>query len=152
MPGNGVANVIQRFIGRATPTYDALYAVLVVFFCYFYNAVSLNPKELADNMKKMGGFIPGIRPGEPTGNYIEWVLNRITLGGALFVAAIAVLPDLMRYRFDVPFYFGGTSLLIVVGVALDTISQLEAHLVMRNYEPLMKGGRIRGRWYNVGNN
>ncbi|MCX5783684.1 MAG: preprotein translocase subunit SecY, partial [Elusimicrobia bacterium] len=81
---------------------------------------------------------------------IEWILNRITLGGALFVAAVAVLPDILRAKFNAPFYFGGTSLLIVVGVALDTVSQLEAHLIMRNYEPLMKQGRIRGRWFNVG--
>ena len=149
--GSRISQMIQSAVGRSSPMYDAIYAILVVFFCYFYNSVSLNPKELADNLKKMGSFMPGIRPGEPTANYIEWVLNRITLGGALFVAAIAVLPDIIRHYANVPFYFGGTSLLIVVGVALDTISQLEAHLVMRNYEPLMKGGRTRGRWYNVGN-
>ncbi|MFA5162639.1 MAG: preprotein translocase subunit SecY [Elusimicrobiales bacterium] len=151
-PGGRLSQWVNNVFGQSGGVYDIMYAVLVIFFCYFYNSVSLNPKDLSENMKKWGGFIPGIRPGEPTATYIEWVLNRITLGGALFVAAIAVLPDLLRNKFNVPFYFGGTSLLIVVGVALDTISQLEAHLVMRNYEPLMKGGRIRGRWFNVGAN
>ena len=150
-PNGKIAQWVNDFFSSSTTVYELIYVALIVFFCYFYNSVSFNPKELSENMKKWGGFIPGIRPGEPTAQYIEAVLNRVTLGGALFVAAIAVLPDIMRRKFNVPFYFGGTSLLIVVGVALDTISQLEAHLVMRNYEPLMKGGgRIRGRWFNVG--
>jgi preprotein translocase subunit SecY len=101
-------------------------------------------------MKKWGGFVPGIRPGEATAKYIESVLNKITLGGALAVSAIAILPDYMRAKFNVPFYFGGTSLLIVVGVALDTIAQLEAHLLMRNYDGLYKNKKIQGRWFNVG--
>ena len=130
--------------------YQLLYAALVVFFCYFYNSVSINPTDLAENMKKSGGFVPGIRPGEPTAKYIEWVLERITLGGALFVAAIAVMPDYMRTQFNVGFFFGGTSLLIVVGVALDTMGQLEAHLIMRHYEGFLKKGRIQQRWFNVG--
>ncbi|MDD4004754.1 MAG: preprotein translocase subunit SecY [Elusimicrobiaceae bacterium] len=130
--------------------YEAAYAALIVFFCYFYNSVSINPKELADNMKKWGGFIPGIRAGDPTASHIEWILNRITFGGALFVVLIAIVPDVLRQKYALPFSFGGTTLLIVVGVALDTIGQLEAHLLMRNYEPMMKGQRIRGRWFNVG--
>jgi preprotein translocase subunit SecY len=101
-------------------------------------------------MKKSGGFIPGIRPGEPTSRYIEWILERITLGGALFVAAVSVLPNYLRYTLHAPFFFGGTALLIVVGVALDTMGQLEAHLIMRNYEGFLKKGRIRQRWFNVG--
>ena len=101
-------------------------------------------------MKKSGGFVPGIRPGEPTAKYVEWVLERITLGGALFVAAIAVLPDYLRRQMNVGFFFGGTSLLIVVGVALDTMGQLEAHLIMRHYEGFLKKGRIQQRWFNVG--
>ena len=145
-----LASTIADFFTRSTWIYESCYAALIVFFCYFYNSVSINPKDLAENMKKWGGFVPGIRPGEPTAQHIEWILNRITLGGALFVALVAVLPDILRQKFHVPFYFGGTSLLIVVGVALDTIGQLEAHLLMRNYEPIMKGGRIKGRWFNVG--
>ncbi|MEK7743656.1 MAG: preprotein translocase subunit SecY, partial [Elusimicrobiota bacterium] len=118
---------------------------------YFYNSVSINPQDLAENMKKSGGFVPGIRPGDPTSRYIEWVLERITLGGALFVAAIAVLPQILRYAYDVPFFFGGTALLIVVGVALDTMGQLEAHMIMRHYEGFLKKGRIKQRWFNVAN-
>ena len=101
-------------------------------------------------MKKSGGFIPGYRPGESTSKFIEWVLERITLGGALFVAAFAVLPDWLRSHMNVPFFFGGTALLIVVGVALDTMGQLEAQLIMRHYEGFLKKGRIRQRWFNVG--
>ncbi|MBI5881628.1 MAG: preprotein translocase subunit SecY [Elusimicrobia bacterium] len=144
------AQTIMQFWSGGNWIYQVLYAALIIFFCYFYNSVSINPVDLAENMKKSGGFIPGIRPGEPTAKHIEWVLERVTLGGALFVAAIAVLPDLMRQRFNVPFYFGGTSLLIVVGVALDTMGQLEAHLIMRHYEGFLKKGRIQGRWFNVG--
>ncbi|MBI5623702.1 MAG: preprotein translocase subunit SecY [Elusimicrobia bacterium] len=144
------AQTIMQFWSGGNWIYQVFYAALIIFFCYFYNSVSINPVDLAENMKKSGGFIPGIRPGEPTAKHIEWVLERITLGGALFVAAIAVLPDLMRQKFNVPFYFGGTSLLIVVGVALDTMGQLEAHLIMRHYEGFLKKGRIQGRWFNVG--
>lgn len=129
--------------------YDLLLAALVVFFCYFYNSVQFNPNDMAENMKKWGGFIPGIRPGEPTAHHIQKILERITLGGALFVAAIAVLPNYLRYAFNAPFWFGGTSLLIVVGVALDTVGQIESHLIMRHYEGFIKDGRIKGRWFNV---
>ena len=144
------ANKMMEFWSQGNWLYQMIYALLVIFFCYFYNSVSINPLDLADNMKKSGGFIPGIRPGEPTAKYIEWVLERITLGGALFVAAIAVLPDWLRQSWNTPFYFGGTSLLIVVGVALDTMGQLEAHLIMRHYEGFLKKGRIQQRWFNVG--
>jgi preprotein translocase subunit SecY len=144
------AQKISRFWTTGNVWYEVLYGALIIFFCYFYNSVSINPDDLADNMKKWGGFIPGIRPGEPTAAYINWVLERITLGGALFVAAIAILPDYMRRSMNAPFFFGGTSLLIVVGVALDTVGQLNAHLVMRHYEGFLKKGRIKGRWFNVG--
>ncbi len=144
------AQTMMNWLNRTSVLYQLIYVALIIFFCYFYNSVSINPKDLADNMKKWGGFIPGIRPGEPTASHIEWVLNRITLGGAIFVSAIAVLPDYLRAKFNVPFYFGGTSLLIVVGVALDTIAQTEAHLVMRNYEGFYKNSKIKGRWFNVG--
>ncbi len=144
------AQKLMSLMNHSSILYQLTYVLLIVFFCYFYNSVSINPKDLAENMKKWGGFIPGIRPGEPTATHIEWVLNRITLGGALFVSMIAVLPDYLRAKFNVPFYFGGTSLLIVVGVALDTIAQTEAHLVMRNYEGFYKNSKIKGRWFNVG--
>ena len=130
--------------------YETAYAGLIIFFCYFYNSVQFNPMDLADNLKKWGGFIPGIRPGEPTAEYINTVLTRITLGGALFVAALAILPDILHRVMNTPFYFGGTSILIVVGVALDTVGQLESHLIMRHYEGFSKTGRVKGRWFNVG--
>ncbi|MDR0734738.1 MAG: preprotein translocase subunit SecY [Elusimicrobiota bacterium] len=150
MPNAPWAAWIMDWMGRGHITYMLLYVALIIFFCYFYNSMTFNPKDMAENMKKWGGFIPGIRPGEPTQKYIEWVMNRITLSGALFVAAIAVLPDFLRIKFNVPFYFGGTALLIVVGVALDTVSQIQAHLIQHNYAPLIKGRGIKGRWFNVG--
>jgi preprotein translocase subunit SecY len=132
--------------------YEAIYAGLIIFFCYFYNSVAFNPTELADNLRKWGGFIPGIRPGEATALHIQKILERITLGGALFVAAIAVLPDYLRRALNAPFFFGGTALLIVVGVALDTIGQIQSHLIMRHYDGFFKGGGggFKGRWFNVG--
>ena len=149
-PNWEMARKVMSFMSDANWGYQAVYAGLIIFFCYFYNSVSINPTDLAENMKKSGGFVPGIRPGEPTAKYIEWVLERITLGGALFVAAVAVLPEILKDFYSVPFFFGGTSLLIVVGVALDTMGQLEAHLIMRHYEGFLKKGRIKQRWFNVG--
>jgi preprotein translocase subunit SecY len=125
--------------------YNAVYVGLIIFFCYFYTAVTFNPVDVADNLKKYGGFIPGIRPGRFTAEYIDRVLSRITLGGALYVSAVCVLPTLLIQRFNVPFYFGGTALLIVVGVALDTVAQIETHLLTRNYEGFMRRGRIKSR-------
>jgi preprotein translocase subunit SecY len=127
------------------PVYVIVYSALIILFAYFYTAVILNPVDLADNMKKQSGFIPGVRPGKRTAEYIDRVLTRVTLPGAVFLAAIAILPDLMISFFNVPFYFGGTGLLIVVGVALDTLQQIESHLVMRHYDGFMKKGRLRGR-------
>jgi preprotein translocase subunit SecY len=149
-PQSHWAQVTMEWMGRGHATYVILYVALIIFFCYFYNSMSFNPKDIAENMKKWGGFIPGIRPGESTHKYIEWVMNRVTLSGAVFVALIAVLPDFLRIKFNVPFYFGGTALLIVVGVALDTVGQVQAHLLAHNYQPLMKGRGIKGRWFNVG--
>jgi preprotein translocase subunit SecY len=134
---------------RGSVLYEVVYAAMIIFFCYFYNSITLNPKDIAENMKKWGGFVPGIRPGEPTANYIQWILTRITLGGAVFVVFIAILPDYLRKFVNAPFFFGGTALLIVVGVALDTISQIESHLIMRHYDGFLKKGRIKGRWFNV---
>jgi len=126
-------------------TYDLAYVGLIIFFCYFYTAVIFNPVDVADNMKKFGGYVPGIRPGPRTAEYIDRILSRITLGGAIYVAAVCVLPTILIRKFNVTFYFGGTSLLIVVGVALDTLSQIETHLLTRSYEGFMRRGRLKGR-------
>ena len=126
--------------------HEILYVLFIIFFCYFYTAVTFNPVDVAENMKKYGGYIPGLRPGKPTSDYIERILSRITLGGALYVAAVCVLPTILVQRFNVPFYFGGTALLIVVGVAMDTVGQIESHMLTRHYEGFMKkriGGRTR---------
>ena len=125
--------------------YNVVYVGLIVFFCYFYTAVTFNPVDVADNLKKYGGFIPGIRPGRTTAAYIDRVLSRITLFGAIYVSIVCVLPTILIQRFNVPFYFGGTALLIVVGVALDTVAQMETHLLTRNYEGFMRRGRIKSR-------
>jgi preprotein translocase subunit SecY len=134
-----------QFLAPGGLVYDILYVVLIVFFCYFYTAVTFNPVDVADNLKKHGGFIPGIRPGRFTAEYIDRVLSRITLGGAIYVSAVCVLPTILIARFNVPFYFGGTALLIVVGVAIDTIGQIETHLLTRNYEGFMRRGRVKSR-------
>ena len=125
--------------------YELIYVGFIFFFCYFYTAVTFNPTDVADNMRKYGGYIPGIRPGKKTAEFVDRVLTRITFSGALYVSAICVLPSLLITRFNVPFYFGGTALLIVVGVALDTVGQIESHMLMRHYEGFMKRGRIKGR-------
>jgi len=127
--------------------YELLYVGFIFFFCYFYTAVTFNPVDVADNMKKQGGYIPGIRPGKRTADYIDRVLTRITLGGAIYVSAVCVLPSILISRFNVPFYFGGTALLIVVGVAIDTIAQIESHMLTRHYEGFLKKGgtRLRSR-------
>ncbi len=125
--------------------YLVVYTVMIIFFTYFYTAITTNPIDLAENMKRQGGFIPGIRPGSKTADYIDRALTRITLPGAFFLAAIAILPIFLIQELNIPFYFGGTGLLIVVGVALDTIQQIEAHLLLRHYDGFMKKGKIRGR-------
>jgi preprotein translocase subunit SecY len=136
---------ILNSLGPATILYNLLYVVFIIFFCYFYTAVIFNPVDVADNMKKYGGYIPGIRPGKKTSDYIDRVLTRITLGGALYVAAVCVLPSILIYKMNIPFYFGGTALLIVVGVAMDTVSQMESHMLSRHYDGFMKKGHIKGR-------
>jgi preprotein translocase subunit SecY len=125
--------------------YSVLFAMLIIFFAYFYTAIVFNPVELAENMKKYGGYIPGVRPGKRTATFIDSVLTRITLAGAVFLALIAILPQILIGGLRVPFYFGGTALLIVVGVALDTMQQIESHLLTRHYEGFMKKGKLRGR-------
>jgi preprotein translocase subunit SecY len=125
--------------------YELLYVGFIFFFCYFYTAVTFNPTDVADNMRKYGGYIPGIRPGKKTAEFVDRVLTRITFSGAIYVSAVCVLPSILITKFHVPFYFGGTALLIVVGVALDTVGQIESHMLMRHYEGFMKRGRIKGR-------
>ncbi|MEN6438729.1 MAG: preprotein translocase subunit SecY [Syntrophobacter sp.] len=125
--------------------YSIMYVFFIVFFCFFYTAIVFNPVDVSENMKKYGGFIPGIRPGRPTAEYIDKVLSRITLGGAVYISAVCVLPTVLISRFSVPFYFGGTALLIVIGVAMDTLAQIEAHMLSRHYEGFLKKGRIKGR-------
>ncbi len=139
---------MQTMAGALTPgnwPHEILYIGAIIFFCYFYTAVTFNPTDIADNMKKYGGYIPGIRPGTKTAEYIDRVLTRITAGGAVYLAAVCVLPTILVQQMNVPFYFGGTSLLIVVGVALDTVAQIESHMLQRNYEGFMGKARIKGR-------
>jgi preprotein translocase subunit SecY len=144
-PNHWLAGLSNWFHPR-TAVYSILYGVIIVFFTYFYTAVVLNPNDLAENMRKYGGFIPGIRPGRKTAEYIDRVLSRITLPGAIFLALIAVVPDMLMSAAGLPFLgFGGTSVLIVVGVALDTLQQVESHLLMRHYEGFVKRGKLRGR-------
>lgn len=136
---------VAKQLSPGTATYTLLYVGMIFFFCYFYTAVIFNPVDIADNLKKYGGYIPGIRPGQKTSEYIYKVLSRLTFFGAIYLAIICVLPELLINKFKVPFYFGGTSLLIVVGVALDTVSQMESHLLTRSYEGFLRKGRIKGR-------
>jgi preprotein translocase subunit SecY len=125
--------------------YTMLYVGMIIFFCFFYTAVVLNPVDMADNMKKYGGFIPGIRPGQKTADFIYKVLTRVTFAGAIYLAIVCVIPELLIYRLNMPFYFGGTSLLIVIGVGLDTAQQIENHMLMRNYDGFLGKGSLKGR-------
>jgi preprotein translocase subunit SecY len=136
---------IDEYLNPSSMLYQLVYVGLIVFFAYFYTAIMINPTDVADNIKKSGAYIPGIRPGKKTAEYIDRILSRVTLVGALYIAAVCVLPTLLAVRMGVPFYFGGTALLIAVGVGLDTIAQVEAHLVSRQYEGFARGARIRGR-------
>jgi len=139
---------VQTFVAFFSPMnwlYNIIYASLIVFFAYFYTAVILNPIDIADNMKKYGGFIPGVRPGKSTADYIDRIISRITLPGALFFALVAIVPAIILHKLNAPFVFGGTSVLIVVGVALDTMRQIEAQLTMRHYDGFLRKGKIRGR-------
>jgi len=143
---NWLARAISDQLNGFGIVYNLIYVGLIIFFCYFYTAVQLDPQDVAENLKKVGAYIPGIRPGQKTADYIDRVLTRITLPGALYVAAVCVLPTILLTQVrGVTFFFGGTALLIVVGVGLDTIAAIETHLITRNYEGFMKRGRIRGR-------
>jgi preprotein translocase subunit SecY len=140
-----VQMVIDRFLNPGDWTYNVIYVALIIFFCFFYTAIVINPVDVSENIKRSGGYIPGVRPGKNTADYIDRVLSRLTLVGAIYVSVVCVLPVLLTSRLNVPFYFGGTALLIVVGVSLDTVGQIDAHMVSRHYEGFVKGGRIRGR-------
>jgi len=136
---------IAAYLGRGQPVYLLIYISMVVFFAFFYTAVVFNPTETADNLKRYGGFIPGIRPGKNTAEYLDWVLTRLTVTGASYLAAICLLPELLISRYSVPFYFGGTSLLIVVTVTMDTVAQVQSHLLAHQYEGLIRKSRLKGR-------
>ncbi len=139
---------VQTLASMLTPDhwlYNIFFVALIIFFCYFYTAVTFNPIDVAENVKKQGGYIPGIRPGKPTADYIDEVLGRLTFAGAIYISAVCVLPTILIGELSLPFYFGGTSLLIVVGVGMDTASQIEAHLISRSYEGFMKGVTLKGR-------
>ena len=136
---------IARQLSPGTILYTLIYVGMIFFFAYFYTAIIFNPVDISDNLKKYGGYIPGIRPGQKTSEYIYKVLSRLTFFGGFYLALICIIPEILIRRFNVPFYFGGTSILITVGVALDTVSQIETHLITRSYEGFLKKGRIRGR-------
>jgi preprotein translocase subunit SecY len=136
---------INDYLNPNDMLYNAVYVGLIIFFCYFYTAIVINPVDVSENIKRFGGYIPGIRPGKKTAEYIDRVLSRLTLVGAIYVSVVCILPVILGARMNVPFYFGGTALLICVGVGLDTVSQIEAHLVSRQYEGFVKGTRVRGR-------
>lgn len=139
---------VQRAAKSLTPgnwIYNIFYVAFIVFFCYFYTAVTFNPVDVAENIKKHGGYIPGIRPGKETSDYLDKVLTKLTFAGAIYISIVCVLPSILIGRFNLPFYFGGTALLIAVGVGMDTVAQVESHLITRNYEGFMKGVKIKGR-------
>jgi len=138
-------NWISAYMGHGQPLYLAFYLGMIVFFCFFYTAIVFNPEETADNLKRYGGFIPGIRPGKNTAEYLDYVLTRLTVLGAGYLAAVCLLPELLISQYSVPFYFGGTSLLIVVNVTMDTVAQIQSHLLAHQYEGLIKKSKLRGR-------
>lgn len=138
-------NDVAAILGPGQPLYLLIYVSMIVFFAFFYTAVVFNPADTADNLKKYGGFIPGIRPGKNTANYLDWVLTRLTVVGAIYLAAVCILPEILRAQYAVPFYFGGTSLLIVVTVTMDTVTQVQSHLLAHQYEGLIKKSKLRGR-------
>lgn len=143
--GPGWLTTVTAFLGRGQPLFLGIYVGLIVFFCFFYTAIVFNPADTADNLKKYGGFIPGIRPGKNTAEYLDYVLTRLTTVGAIYLSAVALLPEILISQYAVPFFFGGTSLLIVVTVTMDTMAQIQSHLLAHQYEGLIKKSRLRGR-------
>lgn len=145
LQGGGVVSTISQYLQHGQPVYMLLYGALIIFFAFFYTAIVFNPEENAETLRKYGGFIPGIRPGKHTADYLDYVLTRITAIGAAYLVFICLLPELLISRYNIPFYFGGTSLLIVVTVTLDTVGQIHSHLIAHQYEGLMKKAKLRGR-------
>jgi preprotein translocase subunit SecY len=143
--GFGWLGEITAYLAHGTPLYMILYVSLICFFCFFYTAIVFNPTETADNLRKHGGFIPGIRPGKNTADYLDYVLTRLTVVGAAYLSAVCILPEILISEYSVPFYFGGTSLLIVVSVTMDTVAQIHSHLLAHQYEGLIKKAKLRGR-------
>ena len=143
--GPGWLTDVTAYLGRGQPAYLLLYAGMIIFFAFFYTSVVFNPTETADNLKKYGGFVPGIRPGKNTAEYLDFILTRLTVVGAIYLTAISILPELLISQYGVPFYFGGTSLLIVVTVTMDTVAQVQSHLIAHQYEGLVKKSRLKGR-------
>ena len=141
----GWLGTITAYLAHGRPAYMILYVGLIVFFCFFYTAIVFNPQETADNLRKYGGFIPGIRPGKNTADYLDYVLTRLTVVGAAYLSAVCILPEILISQYSVPFYFGGTSLLIVVSVTMDTVAQIHSHLLAHQYEGLIKKARLSGR-------
>ena len=142
---NGWVGTVLTLIAPGSPIYLFLYVALIVFFAFFYTATVFNPKDTADNLKKHGGYVPGVRPGERTAQYIDHILTRITVLGAAYLSAICILPEMMRYNAPGAFAFGGTSLLIVVNVTMDTVAQIHGHLQAHQYESLIRKSKLRGR-------
>ena len=132
-------------LGRGQPFYLILYSALITFFCFFYTALVFSPADTADNLRRYGGFIPGIRPGKNTADYLDYILTRITVLGSLYLIIVCMIPEFLISKLSVPFYFGGTSLLIVVNVSMNTMQQIQAHLLAHQYEGLLKKSRLRGR-------
>jgi protein translocase subunit secY/sec61 alpha len=149
-PASDSMRTIAEYFNYSSWTYSIIYSILIIFFTFFYTAIAFNPKDVADNMKKQGGFIPGVRPGKPTADFIDNILTKITLPGSIFLALIAIIPTILSkvgVTQGLSQFFGGTSLLIIVGVALDTLQQIESHLVMRHYDGFMKGSKLKSRRY-----
>ncbi|MCP4327333.1 MAG: preprotein translocase subunit SecY [Alphaproteobacteria bacterium] len=143
--GPGWLSELTALVGRGSPLFLVVFSALIIFFCFFYTAIVFNPEETADNLKKYGGFVPGIRPGKNTAEYLDYVLTRLTFVGAAYLTLVCLLPEILISRFAVPFYFGGTSLLIVVTVTMDTVGQVHAHLLSHQYDGLIKKAKLRGR-------
>ena len=143
--GPGWLGDVTAYLGRGQPLYLILYAAMIIFFAFFYTSVVFNPTETADNLKRYGGFVPGIRPGKNTAEYLDFILTRLTVVGAIYLTAISILPEILISQYSVPFYFGGTSLLIVVTVTMDTVAQVQSHLIAHQYEGLVKKSRLKGR-------
>jgi len=145
--GEGAGTWLSKFVtymSPGQPMYVAFYAIAIIFFCFFYTALVFNPKETADNLKKSGAFVPGIRPGEQTAKYIDKIMGRLTLIGAFYITLVCLLPEFLILKFNTPFYFGGTSLLIIVVVTMDFMTQVQSHLMSQQYEGLLKKANFKG--------